>query len=706
MNRPHADINTSPAGAPEVAAVAPASTPAQARSGVRQLARALGLDTLKFRVAIGALLALALGIGVTLTFMGQVAQDELLAATRQREQVEAARTVAVIGRRVGEMQRALRVASDQFTPALLGSRQALGQHLDQSTLLTSLFASVAVFGLDGQALVYHDADGLRRTDLNIADRNHFRQTVAEARPQVSEPLAGRVMHEPIVAFTQPIKAPDGQVIAVLVGTLRLTSRDLLEDLSETRDDDQDTLIVITDGQGRIIAHPQRALLTRPLSTEPRMAAAFRSWVDDKRPLVHRNGAELFHAEVVAMAGEPLTAWHVWRATSVAVTLAPLQDARRRAQWMAAGLAVVLSVAVMLSIARSLRSLTELEARAAALLRGEAGGSWPEAGGEIGRLGRTLSHLWAGRAQAEALNDEVLRKLRSIMEHAPVGLAFTRHRRYELVSAEICRMLGRDEASLVGQPGEAIFASHDDYRTVGPQVGAAFAEGRPYTGEWRLTRANGDVFWARLMARPVVAGDPSAGTIWAIDDISSQVQDRRRLEHAATHDPLTDVLNREGFVRAVDDALAASDAPATLVALDLDRFKPINDSAGHAAGDAVLKAVAAALQRQVRASDSVGRLGGDEFALLLRGCDAATGARIAEKALRAVEGLQVDWQGRSLSVGASLGVCERSPRLETADQWLGEADAACYAAKHAGRGTVRVATGGGVVIPFLRSVGGA
>ncbi|MBP6544258.1 MAG: GGDEF domain-containing protein, partial [Piscinibacter sp.] len=116
-------------------------------------------------------------------------------------------------------------------------------------------------------------------------------------------------------------------------------------------------------------------------------------------------------------------------------------------------------------------------------------------------------------------------------------------------------------------------------------------------------------------------------------------------------------------------------------------KPINDRAGHAAGDAMLKAVAAAITARVRASDLVVRLGGDEFALLLERCTHETALRIAENVRRAITEIELPWDRHTLRVGASLGVASLGAETASVDAWLAQADAACYAAKAAGRGAV-------------------
>ncbi|NRF71823.1 diguanylate cyclase [Aquincola sp. S2] len=166
---------------------------------------------------------------------------------------------------------------------------------------------------------------------------------------------------------------------------------------------------------------------------------------------------------------------------------------------------------------------------------------------------------------------------------------------------------------------------------------------------------------------------------------------RKLEWSATHDALTGLVNREAFdarlaqLFAQVDGLDARDRPpAALIAIDLDHFKPVNDDAGHAAGDEVLRAVAGAIASRVRAGDLVARTGGDEFTVLLEPCAPEGAARAAEEIRQAILQLAVPWQGRVLQVGASVGVTLLTPAIANADHWKQAADAACYAAKAAGR----------------------
>jgi diguanylate cyclase (GGDEF)-like protein/PAS domain S-box-containing protein len=435
-----------------------------------------------------------------------------------------------------------------------------------------------------------------------------------------------------------------------------------------------------------------------------MALAHAQWQRMGSP-VEPVGLQIDQAqELVSAAGVSGPDWVVWRALSHTEVLAPLHAARRDALAWAAAVVAGLSLLLWALLWRLLRPLAQLEHRAQHLFDSDEDplAGWPDTGGEIGRVARVLRRVSAERAQLESINTQVLQKLGSVMSAAPVGIAFTREQRFELVSAEFCRLLGRSEAELLGRPAQTIFASNADYQALGPQVARAFAAGELYVGEQRMLRADGVQFWAALRGRPVASGAAAdAGTIWTLNDIGEQVAARDQLEWSATHDALTGLGNRRHFEQAVQRVFVAQPAslPAALVMIDLDHFKPVNDTAGHAAGDAMLVAVARAIGGCVRASDLVVRLGGDEFAVLLLHCELDAALRVAEQVRSAVAAVALPWEGKELHVGASLGVSALEPGMADADAWARAADAACYAAKAGGRDAVR-----GARQPALRVVG--
>jgi diguanylate cyclase (GGDEF)-like protein/PAS domain S-box-containing protein len=658
------------------------------------------LATLKARLALGGFLALLLGVSATAWQLSARAEHDLLRQAHEREQREVHRTATSVNRHLQELQRLLGTLASQVDASLLDEPLLAAQLLDRSTLAVH-FSNVYVARPDGRMVALLDSAGARYPGTSLADRDYFQRMLATLKPVISAPVEGRISGEPVVIFAYPV-IQRGQVLAVIGGALRLASRNLLDDLHVTVEAEDQALLVLTDSNGVLLAHPQRGRITKSLADEPRLAAAFAKWRARGPSAAGDSQALAVDGQIVTTAGESIGGWQVWRAVPVAGLLAPVRDARNLAMRDAAVLAIGLALALAVVLHWQFRPLARLERRASALLAGDDTGAWPVASGEIGRLTRTLQHVWAERTQMESFNAQVLQKLGSVMSAAPVGLAFTREQRFELVSAEFCRLLGHAEGAILGQRTQVIFASNEDYAALGPQVGEAFGRGEPYSGEWQMLRADGNCFWGLLRARPVSQGDASAGTIWSINDVSDQVQARRVLEHAAHHDALTGVVNRQGFelvLQSLFDAQPMS-RPAALVMLDLDHFKPINDTAGHAAGDAMLVAVAQAIASHVRSTDVVVRLGGDEFALLLPRCTHERAVSVAEKVREAITDLALTWEAHTLRVGASLGVCELAEHHESPAQWLAQADAACYEAKRMGRGRVRMSR------PALRVMGGA
>jgi diguanylate cyclase len=134
-----------------------------------------------------------------------------------------------------------------------------------------------------------------------------------------------------------------------------------------------------------------------------------------------------------------------------------------------------------------------------------------------------------------------------------------------------------------------------------------------------------------------------------------------------------------------------DRPAAVIAIDLDRFKAVNDAAGHAAGDAVLCKVAEACRLAVRLSDIVGRLGGDEFAIILDNCAEDRAKHIGQQLLQALNPLEIEWGGSRYTTGASIGLAMNTMHMADAKAWLDSADQACFEAKRQGRGRLQIAT---------------
>jgi Amt family ammonium transporter len=183
------------------------------------------------------------------------------------------------------------------------------------------------------------------------------------------------------------------------------------------------------------------------------------------------------------------------------------------------------------------------------------------------------------------------------------------------------------------------------------------------------------------------------SILQVNDITESKRLSSELAYQARHDMLTGLANRrvvEQALQQANDGIADSQQPYVLMLMDLDRFKIVNDSCGHAAGDNLLKQLSAILVKAVRPDDIVARLGGDEFAILLLNCSQAKACEIAEAIRAEVEAMVFQWEGQTFRIGTSIGLVEMTGPQEDTSVIMRRADAACYSAKDGGRNQVFVA----------------
>jgi two-component system, sensor histidine kinase LadS len=165
------------------------------------------------------------------------------------------------------------------------------------------------------------------------------------------------------------------------------------------------------------------------------------------------------------------------------------------------------------------------------------------------------------------------------------------------------------------------------------------------------------------------------------------------ERRAQTDPLTGVLNRNSLIERLHAACLRAQArglPISLLFIDLDHFKQINDSFGHQAGDACLRAIIAPIHAELRQSDVIGRYGGEEFVVILSSVDAQASVPIAQRILERVAEVQVDGFGLPIRLTCSIGIASSDTLGVWGDHLVAHADAAVYAAKRAGRNQLFVA----------------
>lgn len=215
----------------------------------------------------------------------------------------------------------------------------------------------------------------------------------------------------------------------------------------------------------------------------------------------------------------------------------------------------------------------------------------------------------------------------------------------------------------------------------------------FEAEIRPARASGRWVDISLNRVRLDAGDLVIGVV---RETTERRELQAALQHHASHDDLTGLLNRREFqqrLHALVDALPTDPGPHALVYVDLDQFKVVNDTCGHLAGDELLRQLGTRLRDLVGPENVIARLGGDEFGLLLRDHSTDDAMRLAQTLGDTVAKHRFEWAGRHFEVTASIGVCGVGRDTASAQEVLSSADAACYVAKDQGRNRVQLYFGG-------------
>ena len=188
------------------------------------------------------------------------------------------------------------------------------------------------------------------------------------------------------------------------------------------------------------------------------------------------------------------------------------------------------------------------------------------------------------------------------------------------------------------------------------------------------------------------GEDINGTVFVFRDITQNRVLARQLSWQASHDFLTGLFNRREFEQHLSlsiDSTRTQNHKHSLCYLDLDQFKIVNDTCGHAAGDELLRQLSNLLGKQLRTGDVLARLGGDEFGIILHNCSLNNAISLTDKLLSTIQSYRFSWHDNTFSIGASAGLVEINPECGDINSVLGAADAACFAAKNSGRNRYHV-----------------
>ena len=270
------------------------------------------------------------------------------------------------------------------------------------------------------------------------------------------------------------------------------------------------------------------------------------------------------------------------------------------------------------------------------------------------------------------------------EHTSVGLAMASpDGRLTQVNESFSTMLGRPADELLGRRLEELAAP--DGPALGHLTERIVSGAEPSTQvEVPFVRPDGATVWLLTTTIHVPAGDGTSAYLFSqFQDITDQKASQEALTHQATHDALTGLPNRALLEERLAEALAVDARPPTVLFVDIDNFKDINDGLGHSAGDQILATLADRLRRSVRADDTPARFGGDAYAVVLRGLPSADAALDRAARIQDALGAPLVLDGESHVVTVSIGIATGGPG-STAESVLRDADAALNQAKAVGR----------------------
>lgn len=300
-------------------------------------------------------------------------------------------------------------------------------------------------------------------------------------------------------------------------------------------------------------------------------------------------------------------------------------------------------------------------------------------------------LSLSRAEIERLS----RRNQLLLDAAGEGIyGVDQNGNIDFINPSALAMLGLTEAEALGRNSHDLF--HDrkldgsHYPEVECPLHQTLIDGQRREMEEVFLRRNGEPFFVHLVTTPVIDDGRQLGAEVVFLDISARKAMEAELTRLATIDMLTGVANRRHFMAQATTELARIERfgqPASVLMLDLDNFKQVNDTHGHAAGDAVLKTFAATVCASLRKTDCIGRLGGEEFAVLLPGTDSAAALVFAERLRRATLLNSVAVGQKNIVVTVSIGIAVMHATDASPDEALARADAALYRAKAEGRNRV-------------------
>lgn len=641
--------------------------------------------SLKYRMAIAAALAVTLILVVRAGFAQYYAYDSLKILLQDQQDTLVKMVADQLDDKIESRELVLRRLARHLSSDLSRSPAELRRIASEAVDMPDSFNAVLMAWPDG-TLAFSTAVP-EDYKASVSDRDYFKAIKNGAPFAVSDLLQGKFSSAPGIILAMPLRGPDGELRAVVGGVLNLSARNFLRQLAHSRVGVTGYYCLVSAGPSpRYALHPEPERILGPAravgeSCGAERPSSFWEWFLPEQPVVARYLLSANGWQVVAVlpAGE---------------AFAPLLEIRKRA-FTVGMVSLVLAGLLMWVVMRQLlaplerlhRTVRQLATRPAAIDDlpvgrvdeiGELAGAFTDV---MRQLREREDALKAAKDRADASE----KRMEAIANHVPDYVSFIdASERFAYVNQAYAGAFGLAPEDIVGLTLRELWGTQE-YVANEPYLAQARA-GESIT----VTRQCTNGTWVEVTYQP--AWNEAHDTVTGLHMFARNVTDERaRLQHLEAQmltDHLTGLLNRKGFDRRLAEAMACADEDghrAALLLVDLDDFKAVNDTHGHAVGDRLLKAFAERLTACVRKGDAVARIGGDEFAVILDNVSTpGTVDRLARTVVQAaMRPLVVD--GQPFVATASVGTALHHPHNgSSVSELFMRADMALYEAKRHGK----------------------
>ena len=582
--------------------------------------------------------------------------------------------------------RGLEKLTERFPIEALERTEALQAYLADRRSIYNLFELGLIVvkpDLSGAFGDYPPLPGRRETPFRISP---FKEVVDTGLPAIGPPRMGRFSSRPVVVIGVPIKDAEGRLRGVLAGVTTIDSANFLDLITRPRESTRGEYFVADPKHGMIIAGTRPELILKKLPDKGQDELLDSYFAGGEGSGIGQSATG--EKELMSARRVPSSGWVVIARLAARDAYAPVNELRMLVFGGSALLSILVGIAAALYVRRALRPLRFAARAFDDISKGRVPlHSLPVSGhDEISQVVESFNRLQAQlSAETRALSASEAR-YRRFIDESPLGVLIVQDGIIKYANASLAHLLEYELRSLFGAPVLNHIAPEDRDRAAEVHKRRMAGEPAPESLEYRMVNARGEVRYCRLAVRTMEwEGRLAAHAV--VTDLTEVRQAEQKLQQIAHFDALTGVPNRLLLGDRLRLALVQTTRARTLMAvcyLDLDDFKPINDTWGHEVGDRLLVEMAGRLQRCLRGGDTVARLGGDEFVLLLLGLERVEECESAlQRVLQAVAApVVVDDQ--VLMVSASIGVAVYPFDSDEPDALLRNADHAMYQAKQAGR----------------------